>query len=310
MWDSSVLALHSGQMAPKDFYPIFLSWLDDPDCSLDIEQSEDEEARVYFEKLEKSTNRVITKNQRNFWISQRRELSEDIMQEYPGTAEEAFMASKDGTYFSRAFNEHCVRGGRVKSGLYDKNLPVEVFFDLGVEDYCVMAFTQYYRGEWRIIHEYHNDGYGLSHYLDYIRFSEYRDNIYALKFPFDINVREQGNSHKTGRAKSRKDSVLDYKREFHQTWHVDTIPKGGLLDGIEQVRRMITNMSIDVSCTYIINCMNRYTKEWDDNLKVWKKTPVHNEWSHGADCLRQIATARGYSVSNSSKDHVPTGGDI
>ncbi len=311
MWDSSVLALHSGQMSPKDFYPVFLSWLDDPDCNLDIDQTEDEDASKYFSELETKTNRVITKSQRNFWISQRRELLEDITQEYPGTPEEAFMASKDGTYFSRKFNESCVRKGQVRTDLYDRNLPVEVFFDLGVDDYAVLFFTQFYKGEWRILHEYYNDGYSLRHYLDYIKDWEHSDNVKALKFPHDIAVREQGNSHANGRAKSRKDVVLDYKKENFQTWFVDVIPKGGLLDGIEHVRDIIPDLFIDPSCTYLISCILNYTKEWDDNLKVWKKTPVHNVYSHGADCLRQIATAKGYSKAKPSTDsQVPAGGDL
>jgi hypothetical protein len=33
MWDSSVIAVESDQLTPKDFYPVFLSWLDDPDCT-------------------------------------------------------------------------------------------------------------------------------------------------------------------------------------------------------------------------------------------------------------------------------------
>lgn len=314
MWDASVLALNSGEMSPKDFYPIFLSWLDDPDCRLSIDQSEDNEASEYFNKLEELTGRTVTKEQRNFWIAQRRELGGDITQEYPGTPEEAFMASKDGTYWSRQFNETCVRAGQIKKGLYDKNLPVTVYFDLGVNDYMVLLFVQTHRGERRIVHEYFNDGYGLSHYLDYVKFWEYGDNVKTLKFPHDIEVREQGNSHKNGRAKKRREVVQEYKRDNYQTWSIQTLAKGGLLDGIELVRAIIPNLYIDPSCTYIISCLNSYTKEWDELLKTWKKTPRHDVYSHGADALRQMASDK--SVSNSKTDKprsntsIPQGGDV
>ena len=36
-----------------------------------------------------------------------------------------------------------------------------------------------------------------------------------------------------------------------------------------------------------------YSKEWDDKLEVWKTTPLHDEYSHGADVLRQIAMDNG-----------------
>ncbi len=309
LWDNSILALHSGEMAPKDFYPVFLSWLDDPDCNEEVDQTADDDALQYFKDLEKKTGRALSRTQKNFWIVQRRELLEDIMQEYPGTPEEAFMASKDGTYFSRVFNAHCVRLGRVRRDLYDKNLPIEVYFDLGVEDHAVLIFTQKYKGEVRVIHEYYNNGYALVHYLDYVKNYVYSSNVKALKFPHDIAVREQGVAHANGRAKSRKDVVLDYRKTNYQKWFVDVIAKGSLIDGIELVRDMLKNFFIDPSCTYLISCINRYTKEWDDVLKVWKKTPRHDKYSHGADALRQVASERTFSSSNSNTN-VPEGGDV
>lgn len=313
MWNSSILALHSGEMSPKDFYPVFLSWLDDPDCNLSVSQSIDADAARYFEELEANTGKIITKEQKNFWVAQRRELMGDILQEYPGTPEEAFMASKDGTYYSRLFNETCVRLGRVCSGLYDPNLPVHVFFDLGIDDYAVLVFAQHHEGAWNILDEYYNDGYALVHYLDYVKDHKWNDNIKSLKFPHDIEVREQGSSHRNGRAKKRKAIVQDYKVDNYQKWTIDVIAKGGLLDGIEQVRAIIPDLRIESTCTYIISCLNKYTKEWDDKLNIWKKTPRHDLYSHGADCVRQLATAKGFSRSKGKlygNSVVPDGGDI
>jgi len=292
MWDDSVIALHSNQLAPKDFYPVFLSWLDDPDCRLDVFQTADEDAEQYFRKL----GVELTQDQRNFWISQRRELGGDIFQEYPATPEEAFTASKDGTYYARLFNEHVVRKGRLVKDVYDPNLPVDVYFDLGVDDYTVMAFVQWHDGQYRIIHEYWNNGFALVHYLEYVADTEY--DIRALRFPHDIKVREQGAAKGNGRAKSRLEVVQEWKKENHKTWRLDTLTRTSIEHGIEAVRRMIPQLSMDVSCTYLTDCCLNYSKEWDDKLQVWKKTPLHNEYSHGADVLRQIA-----SVMTESKKH-------
>jgi len=289
-WDESILALYSGQMGPKDFYPIFLSWLDDPDCLLDVTQAVDESAREYFKELEdKLEGRKLSVEQKNFWIAQRRELGGDIFQEYPATAEEAFTASKDGTYYSRIYNETCVRKGRVKPGLYDPNLPVDVYFDLGVDDYAVVGFVQWFEHEWRIIGEYFNDSYGIVHYLDYIR--ESGIEIRRLRFPHDIRVREQTNTDANGRAKSREDFVMEYIRKNRLDWKVDVLPKLSIEQGIEAVRRMIPQMYMDVECTYLIKCVLNYSKEYDDKLQVWKKTPVHDIYSHGADLLRYVASS-------------------
>ena len=277
-----------------------------------ILQSIDEEAATYFSKLEELTGYKLTVKQKNFWVAQRRELGSDILQEYPGTPEEAFMASKDGTYFSRIFSETCVRKNRVAKDLYDPNLKLYVFFDLGVDDYTVLIFAQFYKGEWKILDEYYNDGYAIVHYLDYIKNHKWSGNVYSLKFPHDIEVREQGASHSNGRAKKRRAIVQDYKRDNYQKWFIDVIPKGDLLDGIEHVRSIIPNMYIDPSCTYLISCINKYTKEWDEKLRIWKKTPRHDKYSHGADCLRQLATDRSfhYAAKSTNDNSIPQGGDV
>lgn len=287
MWDDSIVALHSGQLAPKDFYPVFLSWLDDPDCVLDVNQAVDEEASKYFTKLEEKTGRTLTLHQRNFWISQRRELGGDIFQEYPATPEEAFAASRDGTYYSRAFTEKCVRAGKVRKDVYDPNLPLDIYFDLGVDDYAVMIYVQWYRNEWRIVDEYWNNGYALQHYLEKARDSGY--DIRYLRFPHDIQVREQGSAKENGLAKTRLDIVREWVKDEGLPWKLSVIPKGSVDDGIESVRRMIPNMVVDVRCVYIKDCLLNYSKEWDAKLGVWKKTPLHDVYSHGADALRQIA---------------------
>jgi hypothetical protein len=286
-WDDSVLALESGQLSPKDFYPVFLSWVDDPDCLLDIDQSVDEEAAEYFKDLEFKLKIQLTKQQKNFWIAQRRELGGDIFQEYPGTPEEAFTASKDGTFYARLFNEEVVRKSGVIKDLYDPNLPTDVYIDLGVDDYFVLVFVQWYRGKWRIVGEYWNNGYAMKHYLDYIRGSKF--DVRALRFPHDIRVRELGIAKENGRAKSRYDTVMEYRKEEELNWRIDVLPRSSIENGIEAVRRIIPNVMVDASCRYIIDCFFNYSKEWDDKLQCWKKTPVHDEFSHGADALRQLA---------------------
>jgi hypothetical protein len=297
MWDAAVIAHESGQMAPKDFYPVFLSWLDDPDCVLDVPQSVDAEAAEYFSELEFKLGLRLTDEQRNFWVAQRRELGGDIFQEYPATPEEAFSASRDGTYYSRLFNEKCVRTGGLQAGLYDPHLPVDVYFDLGVDDYMVLGFVQWYRGRYRLIDEYWNNGYGLEHYLEEAVGTGY--NLRNFVFPHDIKVRELSTGG-CGRAKSRLDIVKEWIAKGRHGLGTKVLAKSSVADGIEAVRRMISKLDIDPKCTYSIDCLNNYSKEWDDKLQVWKKTPVHDEYSHGADMLRQVAC--GLSEMHSSHE--------
>lgn len=288
MWDASVTALSSGQIAPKDFYPVFLSWLDDPDCTSDVLQTATAEQEKYFAEVERKTGRVLTQEQKNFWIIQYRELGGDIHQEYPATPEEAFTAAKDGTYYSRVYMESVIRAGRMVEDLYDPNLPLDVHMDLGVDDYFVLGYVQWYNGEYRIVDEYVNNGYSIVHYLQHIKdnYPEVR-NICA---PHDITVRELGSYDSNGRAKSREDIAREWLRENLPTANLKVMPKPSVANGIEAVRRMIPMMWIDVKCRYLHDCLLNYSKEMDDKLGVWKQTPLHDEFSHGADMLRQVAS--------------------
>ena len=313
MWDASVLALGSGQITWKDFYPVFLSWLDDPDCVLDVPQTIDKEAAVYFTELELKLSRTLTDEQKFFWVAQRRELAGDIYQEYPATPEEAFTASRDGTYYSRLFNEKCVRKSGVVSNLYDPNLETDIYFDLGVDDYFVMVAVQWYRGRYRIVKEYWNNGYDLEHYID--EAESWGWPIRELVFPHDIKVRQLASGKSQGgRARTREDILKEYLRAGIrskaitnlQSAHVRRLAKSSIADGIEAVRAMIPKMHIDTKCTYIIDCLNNYSKEWDHKLNVWKTTPLHDEFSHGADVLRQVAVGhkeRGDSLMAIPKRH-------
>jgi hypothetical protein len=309
MWDAAEVALAAGTMSAKDFYPVFLSWLDDPDCWEEVDQVEDFEAKKYLDELEAKLSEELgrpfklARQQRNFWVVQRRELAGDVFQEYPATAEEAFTASRDGTYWNNMFKEHVVAKKRVRPGLYDPNLPVDVYIDIGVSDYGVLVFKQWYRGEYRIIDEYWNQGYDMAHYMDEAMSRGY--NVRCFKFPHDITVREYagGNTGRGGRARTREDIANEKIANEGWSCYVEAVEKASIADGIEAVRRIIPNLVIDPQCEYLIKCFQRYTKEWDERLQAWKKTERHDEWSHGAAAMRYMAVDSLESASYDGGEH-------
>lgn len=300
MWDQAELVKSTGEFSHKDFYPVFLSWMDDPDCTSDIYQSPTEVSDTYFEKLTKESGRILTQEQKNFWIIQYRELGGDIHQEYPGTPDEAFLASKDGTYYSRLFKEYVVKNKRVVSGLYDPNLPVDAYFDIGVDDYGVVGLMQWYRGEWRIIDEFYDEGYSIQHYIKEIDRRGYK--IRSWKFPHDIKVREAGAAGTNYKALSRTEIVEEFLAKECIGGDVEALDRVAIIDGIEAVRRIIPNLRVDSRCEYLIDCFYNYTKKWDDKLEKWMDTPLHDEYSHGADVIRGMALE---TVELESYNHSP-----
>jgi len=274
MWDAAVD--FTGERSGKDFHPIFLSWIDDPDCTTKYSQPISDEQAEYFAKLEDELQITLTNRQKWFWVMQYRELADDIYQEYPSTPEEAFMATKDGAYYGTLYRKLVMSKNREIDDLYDPNLEVNVVIDLGMNDDFVMAFFQRWKNEWRIIDEYRNSGEGLSHYVNVMFDKPYNINVVVL--PHDVKVKELN----TGQTRLARFRQLGVKR-------TKVLPRVAVNDGIEAVRRVLPDLYIDPKCTYLISCFKNYSKQWDDNLGVWKDKPLHNTYSHGADTIRYMA---------------------
>jgi len=282
MWDGAIVAEQKVQrlglptFAGKDFKPVFLSWLDDPDCVSDASETPSLTQEQYFKDLAAKTGVTITQEQRNFWIAQYRELGDAIYQEYPATPEEAFTKINDGSYYGTAYRNHVLHNGRHSANLYDENLPVHVAMDLGVNDMFVLVYFQVWRDEWRIVDEYVNSGEGLEFYVKHMQDSPY--SIGTVVCPHDIRVTELG----TGKSR------LARLRELGVT-NIRVLPRLPIIDGIERVRAMIPGMHMDEKCSYLHGCMQNYSKEWDEKNNTWKAKPVHDNWSHGADAMRYVA---------------------
>ncbi len=275
-WDAAVNC--GGKYAPKDMQPVFLSWLDDPDCYSIVDEIPSKEQIEYFESLEEELNIRLTQQQKNFWIMQYRELGDDIYQEYPATPEEAFTISRDGTYYANSFRENVTKKKRIVPNLYDANLDVTVVMDLGMNDDFFMGFWQIYNKEVRCIDEHVNSGEGLEYYARVMKESGYK--IDRVIVPHDAKVKELS----TGQSRVHAMRKLGVRR-------IKVLPRQSVNGGIEAVRRMIPNLWIDESCTAHIGSFRNYSKEWDDHYGVWKDRPNHNKWSHGADQIRYRAVS-------------------
>jgi phage terminase large subunit len=63
-----------------------------------------------------------------------------------------------------------------------------------------------------------------------------------------------------------------------------------VLDGVNAVRRMLDRCWLDEErCKRGLEALRQYRREWDDKLKDYKRGPLHDWTSHGADALRTFA---------------------
>jgi len=310
MWDTAVsLQATAQELSGKDFMPVFLPWHTDPDCLETIKQPIDQKALDYFDMLKAKHGINLSLHQKYFWVSQHRELEGDIHQEYPATPEEAFAAAKDGTYWARRYLEYVVRLDRVVEDLYDPALPVHMVADIGVNDLTVLLFFQYFEGldgvpSVRIIGEYYNSGEFIGFYADYVlhQIVERRGwQVARVGLPHDAAVKDISSEERMSR-----EDILN-SRGLTQT---TILPKSGLLNGIENVRAFMPFVHLDKKCSYISDCMLKYTKEWNDTANTWNTHPRRAHWNHGADATRyMVQYILLYLISGRSLERVYSTGE-
>ena len=271
MWDEATEVLPE-ERAPKDFLPVFLSWFDDPDCRLSIYQRPTRESEEYFSRHE-ANGWEFSQEQKNWWISQYRELKTKIKQEYPLTPTEAFEASRQGAYWHRAWQDF----GEL--GEYDPRLPSYIVMDLGINDTNAVLMFQYYRKRRVYFWEYNNNNQGVKHYVEVIRAECRRRDmpLPELFLPHDS----------VKRAQTDLKTAYELYEDYGFVVNLLDRPKNKL-EAIENVRNQIELGGIAVNaedCPYMVKTMANYSREWDAKLEAWKKEPLHNFWSHIADAV-------------------------
>lgn len=188
-----------------------------------------------------------------------------------------FNATLTGTYFNQQM-EIAESEQRLTVTPYDPQLPVHTAWDLGVGDATSIWFAQIYNNEIRLIDYYEAQGEGLQHYIQVLQNKKYvYGNHYA---PHDIAVREMS----TGISRLETARRLGIKFQI--------TPRLSLEDGIHAIRTILNRCWFDKEKTKRgIECLRNYRKEYNEKMREYKSTPVHDEFSHGVDAFRYLAVS-------------------
>ena len=218
------------------------------------------------------------------------QAAKDVMSKdlYEQEFECSFQAAITGSYYGTII-EDLAKEKRMVSNLFDEDIDVETWWDLGMNDQTAIWFVQRYKKEIRLIDYYENTGHGLDHYADVLKKKgfEYSTHI----FPHDVKVRELGNY-----AKTRLEALLDLGIVG------EVAPKLSIEDGIEAVRKNLVNCWFDKDkCATGIEYLKAYQKKWDDKAQVFKSKPQHSYASHCADAFRTGIAGQGIELSNWKK---------
>jgi len=187
----------------------------------------------------------------------------------------SFEAPVTGAYYGAAIQK-AEEDKRIGVVPHEQGVAVHTAWDLGIDDSMTIWFFQTIGQEIRFIDYYENSGEGLPHYALILQEKKYvYGNHYA---PPDVEVRELG----TG--KSRKEMAKALGISF------TAVPRLPIDDGINAGRSVFSQCWFDRDkCYRGIQALKNYKKDWDEKNMVFRRGPLHNWASHGADAFRVFA---------------------
>jgi hypothetical protein len=191
-----------------------------------------------------------------------------------------------GSYYARLL-DIAHKEGRITRVPWEPQLPVETWWDLGMNDSMSIGFVQRLGREIRAIDYIENAGEGLPHYARELLSSDRRYVYNGHIVPHDANVRELG----TGKSRVETMTSLGLRP-------IIVAKKLPLPDGINAVRTILPRMWFDkIKCKRWVDALAQYHKKFDDQRKVFLSEPEHDWSSHPADMTRTGAVGgREYRV--------------
>ncbi len=264
-------------LSPLDYKFHFMPWHKHPEYTLNSSTHIPDDLIKYFTELQEINKIPLTSGQMAWYAAKYKTQQDDMLREYPSTAQEAFQANVEGHYYSKHMTKARVER-RIGHVPYDENLPVFVAMDLGYNDSMAIWWYQLHGSEIRLIDYYENDGEGLSHYIRLIKSKPYiTETIFA---PHDAS------SHELGSGLTRVQIAANLGLDL------TVLPKLSVQEGIDAVRNMLNRCWFDESkCERGIRALENYRKEWNDSLGCWRDRPRHDSFSHGADSMRYLCVS-------------------
>jgi hypothetical protein len=191
----------------------------------------------------------------------------------------SWAGEQDMFFWGKEMND-AEKEGRICDLPWHPELPVMTAWDIGMHDGTAIWFVQKVGEYYHFIDYYEDEGKGLQHYVKFLQDKPYvYPTVHGHIAPHDMAVREWGSDGKTRFQIAQGLGV-----------HYFIVPKLPLGDGIDAVRRTLPLAKFDkFKCANGISALQSYSKEWDDKKSCFKKKPVHDWCSHGADAVRMFA---------------------
>lgn len=275
-------ALAGQPLTPMDFKFHFYAWWQNPGYRIDpTGVTIPAELQRYFMELERDHGIRLDAGQKAWYAKKFEVQREEMWREYPSYPGEAFKAAIEGSYFATQMTR-VRREKRICRVPYEPSVPVNTFWDLGMDDAMTIWAHQRVGKENRFLAYYEASGESLSHYVGWLMGLGY--DVWGKHYlPHDAAVRELGAIGTDGRPRSREETLKSLG--LKQT--VICPRTDSVLEDIEMCRQVLSSCWFDEEgCAGGIAALDAFRKEWDDKLAVFKPYPRHDWASHGASAFR------------------------
>jgi hypothetical protein len=240
-----------------------------------------ERMQTYFDQIEASENIHLTPEQKAWYVTKEAVQGDFMFREHPSTADEAFMASVEGTYYAVQMAA-ARKGNRITKVPHQDGVLCDTWWDLGFNDENAIWVTQTVGREIHVLRYYQNSGEGMMHYAD--KLQEWSDE-FGYRYgrwvaPFDID------NHEYTSGKTRRTIAFEAGINF------EVAPKLDKPSQIANVRRILSICWFDIEgCERGLAALDAYRKEWNEKLAVYRDRPLHDWASNGADAFAVMASA-------------------
>jgi len=209
-------------------------------------------------------------------LAAKTELSAD---EYNQEYECDWNAAVKGTYYYE-YIKKAEDEGRVTTVPWNPDIPVDTYWDLGMNDVTAIWFRQRVGQEWRYIDYEENNGVGLEFYAKLLREKPYVYGRHVL--PHDAKVREMG----TGVSRVETLQNLGIYAEVQKRQAIN--------DRINASRTVLPKAWFDkVKCARGLRALKQYQRKWDEVTQTFSQKPLHDWSSNGSDSFGYSALDEG-----------------
>ena len=217
----------------------------------------------------------------NPWFPETLRMEKDALKErdmnaYNQVWEGMCRKSVDGAIFGNEMQQ-AENDGRLAKVPYDPTKPVHAVCDLGWSDATAWWFVQFIGMETRLIRYFEGSQRTMTSYLAQLQtFGYVYDTIWL---PHDAQ-------NQTLAAAGRTIEEIVRNAGFKTS----IMPRVPVVDSINAARTLFPNFWFDrENCADGLNCLRHYRYEVDAETGQFGKTPLHDQYSHGADAFRYIA---------------------